>query len=138
MNGGHVQSAGHGGFTLIEVIVVLVVMLIAVAVVAPAFLPPERDDSESEFTHLLRDARSTAASRGETLYIRINASGDWLLESTASPTDGAIATGSVSDYSGPAATIIVSPIGTCAFDVRSTTAWSAVALDPMACEVVRS
>lgn len=134
-----VGRLGSAGFTLIEVIVVLVVMIIAAGMVAPALLFPEREAAVSEIADVLRQARAAAANRGETLYVRLGTSGDWLIEGSASATaEGSIATGSLSDYGGPAATIIVSPVGTCAFDVRSTAAWEVVPLDPMTCEIVRS
>ena len=124
------------GFTLIEVIVVLVVMVIAVGVVAPAFLPSPSEQAQPQLGRLLREARGAAVSRGETVYVRLGSSGEWVLEGAASLTGGAIARGSLGDYAGPAATIVVSPVGTCAFDVRSTAAWTVVTLDPLTCELV--
>lgn len=127
---------GASGLTLIEILVVIVVMVIAVGVVAPAFLTPEHDGDWSELARVVRIARTTAAKRGEMLHVRIGTSGGWQVEATASLEDGTLGSGSLAHYEGPAATIIVSPVGTCAFDVRSTEAALAIPLDPMTCEIV--
>lgn len=125
------------GFTLVEVLVVLLVMVIAAGLVAPAFFPARRDDESSdELARLVRAARSAAARRGEMLFVRLSPSGAWQMEGAASFAAGDVAEGTLTEYAGPAATIIVSPLGTCAFDVRSTDGAVAIPLDPMTCEVV--
>jgi len=112
---------------------VLIVMGVAAGLVAPAIVPPRRPDSPP-LAALLRGARETAARRGESLYLDITASGQWHLEGVASREDGAFASGTLDGYRGPAATLVVSPIGTCAFDVRSVAAAQSIPIDPLVCE----
>lgn len=125
----------RSGFTLIEVLVVLILLAVAAGLVAPALRPPPRPD-ESGFAALVRRARLTAARRGETIYLGLSQTGAWRIDGAASLTEGALATGTVPDYGGPAATLVVSPIGTCAFDLHSTAAARVVAIDALTCEVL--
>lgn len=127
---------GTRGFTLVEVLVVLLVMVIAASVVAPAFLPSRPNDESSELARLVRAARGAAASRGEMVFLRLSSSGAWRMEGATSAAAGDVASGTLKEYAGPAASLIVSPLGTCAFDVRSTEGAVAIPLDPMTCAVV--
>jgi prepilin-type N-terminal cleavage/methylation domain-containing protein len=123
----------RSGFTLIEIIVVLVVMLIAVGVVAPAFLPPEPADTDA-LAEPLRVARRLALTRGETVYLDLRPTGDWSVQGASSLSEGALARGRVDRYEGRAATIVASPLGTCAYDVQTTAAGGgAPPLDPLSC-----
>jgi prepilin-type N-terminal cleavage/methylation domain-containing protein len=127
-------SATRRGFTLLEIVVVVILMGIAAGLVIPALLPPRRPDG-SPLSDLVRSARQTAARRGETLYVTISASGQWRFDGAASVTEGPLATGTIDEYQWPGGTLVVSPIGTCAFDVRSGDAARALPLDPLTCEV---
>ncbi len=129
---GEVEGAG---FTLIEVIVVLVVMGIAVGLVAPAFFPPRRDDG-LPLGALIRRTQDIAASRGETIYLSIASSGDWRLDGGSTVSERALATGTLDGFDGPHAVLVVSPLGTCGFDVRSSEAARVIPLDPLTCELV--
>lgn len=111
----------------------LIVMGIAAGLVAPTFLPPRRPD-DAPLATLLRGARETAARRGESLYLDITASGQWRLEGAASTAQGVLASGILDAYRGPAGTLLVSPLGTCAFDARSAAAAQAIPIDPLVCE----
>lgn len=122
------------GFTLLELIVVLLLMGVAAGLVIPALLPPRSADS-SPLSDLVRSARQTAARRGEMLYVSISASGQWRFDGAASLEEGPLATGALVDYQAPGGTLVVSPIGTCAFDVRSGAAAQAIPLDYLTCEV---
>ena len=123
------------GFTLIELIVVLVVMAVAAGIVAPAVITPQRD-AEPALVALLRRARDFAASREQTVYLGISPSGRWRLDAGAAASDRPLATGDLEGYQGPRATVVVSPLGTCGFDVRTSDAARAIPLDPLTCELV--
>ena len=123
------------GFTLIELLVVLVLMGLAAALDAPALRPPRPPRPALE--SLLATARETAVRRGETVHLRIDASGAWQLDGAASPTDGAIATGRIDPFPALPLTLVVSPLGSCAFDARTAARARDIALDPLACEVRR-
>lgn len=130
------RCAAGGGFTLVEILVVIVVLGLVVGVVAPAVLPPRRDEVDADLARLIRSARAAAAARQETLFVRLAPSGDWRIEGADTDGAGDVAAGTLRAYAGPAGTIIVSPVGTCAFDVQSTAGAAAIPLDPMTCEVV--
>jgi prepilin-type N-terminal cleavage/methylation domain-containing protein len=122
-----------GGFTLIEMLVVLVLLGMAAALAAPAlrsFRPPR-----PALSSLIPGSRDAAAKRGETVYLRIAESGVWRMEGAASSDAGPIATGRVDPFPGLPLTIIVSPLGSCAFDLRSTEAARSIRLDPLTCKV---
>jgi len=125
----------RSGFTLVEVLVVLILLGVVAGLVAPALRPPPRPD-ESGVAALVRRARQTAARRGETIYLGLSPTGAWRIDGAASLAEGALATGAVTDYAGPPATLVISPIGTCAFDLRSGAAASTVAIDVLTCEVL--
>lgn len=124
----------HHGFTLVEVIVVLVLLGLAAALAAPAFLSREREP-ESQLATIVRGVRELAERRGEIVHLRVGASGDWQVEGAASPAAGTLAEGRLDDFAGPGFTLVVAPIGTCAFDVRSSGAARFIAIDPLTCEV---
>jgi prepilin-type N-terminal cleavage/methylation domain-containing protein len=121
-----------GGFTLVEMLVVLVLLGMAAALAAPAVrsLRPPRPVLSS----LIPNSRDAAARRGETVYLRIMASGKWRMEGASSGASP-LATGQVDPFPGLPLTIIVSPLGSCAFDLRSTRAARSIRLDPLTCKV---
>jgi prepilin-type N-terminal cleavage/methylation domain-containing protein len=124
----------RSGFTLVELLVVLVVMGLMVGLVAPAFVPrPEPDDRDS-LAPALRFAREAALRRSEVAYLRIEPSGAWRVEAASSREGAPLAGGHLASYHGGAATLVVSPIGTCGFDARSA-ADPGFVVDPLTCEV---
>ena len=123
----------RSGLTLIEILVVLILMGLAAVLVAPVLLPPHHD--QSALNALLGSAREIAARRGEVVYLHIDPTGHWRMEAGANPRAGTLATGRVPAFLGAPATLMVSPLGSCAFDLRSATAAGAVALDPLSCQI---
>jgi len=121
------------GFTLIEMLVVLILMGLAAALVAPALIPPRRDGSD--LGALLENAREAAARRGEVVYLQIEPTGRWRMEGGANPLEGTLAAGRIEPFLTAPATLVVSPLGSCAFDVRSGAAAQVVALDQLTCEI---
>ncbi len=123
------------GFTLIEMLVLLVLLGMAAAVAAPALrsVLPARPALSS----LVPAARDAAARRGETVYLRVAKSGEWRMEGAASSAAGPLATGQVDPFPGLPLTLVVSPLGSCAFDLRSTQAARSIRLDPLTCKIQR-
>ena len=124
------------GYTLIEMLVVLVIMGLAAGLVAPMLLRPTTYDRQRQLTAVVQAARTTAANRGEVIYVRIEPTGEWRMEGGGLPSEGKVASGRMDRLSTTPLTLIVSPIGSCSFDVRSTaTAAAIVRLDPLTCEL---
>jgi hypothetical protein len=108
-------------------VLALLALLVAVAVPALRRPPPPAAGLES----LLPIAREAAVRRGETLRLRLAASGEWSLQGGTA--DGTIAAGRVSS-GGADLTLVVSPLGTCGFDGAAARA-PALPLDPLTCEL---
>jgi prepilin-type N-terminal cleavage/methylation domain-containing protein len=124
----------RSGFTLVELLVVLVVMGLMVGLVAPALIPRRAPGERDSLAAAVRFARDVALRRSEVVYLRVEPSGDWRVEGASSQQDGVLASGRVDGYQGGGATLVASPIGTCGFDGRSGRA-SEIALDPLTCEL---
>ena len=122
------------GYTIIEVIVVLVLLTLAASVVAPAFA---RRDDRAALAVLIARARATAIRRAEAVALRVEPSGAWRLDGLASTQPAAIATGVLSPLPAAAFTLIFSPLGTCAPEVETAAAAEPLRLDPLTCEVAR-
>ena len=123
------------GFTLIEILVVLVLLGMAAALAAPALrsvLPTRRGLSS-----LVPEAREAAAERGDTVYLRIAESGEWRIDARAAGSKP-VATGRVDPFPGLPLTLIVSPRGSCAFDPHSAKAAASIRLEPRTCKVQSS
>jgi prepilin-type N-terminal cleavage/methylation domain-containing protein len=121
------------GFTLLEVIVVLLLMALATALVAPAIgsrQPRPRD----ELAALLQTARLVAVRRGEVITVTVAASGQWRLDGDASTADGPIASGQLGAKPAAALTVAVSPLGGCAPALDSASTALLASVDPLTCE----
>ena len=122
------------GFTLLEVIIVLLLMTLATALVAPAIgsrQPRPRD----ELAALLQMARLAAVRRGEVVTVTVAASGQWRLDGNASAADGPIASGQLGAKPAAALTVAVSPLGGCAPALDSASTVLLASVDPLTCEV---
>lgn len=120
------------GYTLLEVIVVLIMLGLAASVVAPAFVAPH-DRSAAAAVRVIGHARALAIRRAEALELRIEPSGAWRLDGVASTQAGALVTGTISPAPRVAITLFFSPLGSCAPDVVTTVA-TVMRLDPLTCE----
>jgi hypothetical protein len=58
------------------------------------------------------------------------------MQGAGSTLDGPIQSGQVDPFPGLPLTLIVSPVGSCGFDVRSAKAASVIRLDPLACTLL--
>jgi prepilin-type N-terminal cleavage/methylation domain-containing protein len=118
------------GYTLIEMLVVLVLMGLAAALVAPTLMPSRAPSDE--VLALIAQARSTGVRRAETVTLTLEASGAWRLNGAASRAAGAIAAGRLSRLQ-TALTLVFSPLGSCGADVATAAAAEALRIDPLTC-----
>jgi prepilin-type N-terminal cleavage/methylation domain-containing protein len=126
----------RAGYTLIELIVVLALMGLAAALVIPVLRA--RGPSTSDMQSIATSARAAAAQRGEIVYVRFEPSGDWHMEGGGSTLEGDFMGGRIRPITTVPLTLIVSPAGTCAFDVRSAPLGAnAIPLDPLSCQIDR-
>jgi prepilin-type N-terminal cleavage/methylation domain-containing protein len=122
------------GFTLVEMLVVLLLMSLSAVLVAPALFRPPKP-AEPPLAPLLRTAHQAAVRRAEVVYLHIVPGGEWRVRGAASPEQGDLATGRLAGFPGPGFTMVFSPIGTCALDARSAGTIRDFALDPLTCEL---
>lgn len=120
------------GYTLIEVVVVLVVMALAAGLVVPALTV--RRHPTAGVIALIGEARAVAIRRAEAVYLRVEASGAWRMDGAASSRAGAIATGRLAPAPAVPLTLVFSPLGSCAPDVETAPAAEPLGLDPLTCE----
>lgn len=125
------------GFTLLEVVVVLIVLGLATALVAPALAPPDRGPAAT-LQRVVDHTRSVAARRGETLVLDVSESGRWSVRGTASVGEAALESGALAEAApGAEFSLRISPFGSCGWarDVDATRA--SLSIDPLTCRIVR-
>ena len=119
---------GKRGYTLIEMIVVLLLLTIAASVVAPSFILPRRDDASS-LRNIVQSGRATAIRRGELVRLHIAGSGEWQLTA-----DGTVlSSGRLSDTRG-SADLLFSPLGSCGTVPEDPMPEALASFDPLTCE----
>src|SRR2546427_8501701 len=99
----------RSGFTLIEILVVLILMGLVAVLVAPALFPRHHD--QSALNALLVSAREVAARRGEVVYLHIDPTGEWRMEAGARPRPGPPPPRRAPAFFTAAVTLVGSPLG---------------------------
>jgi len=123
----------RSAFTLIELLVVIAIIGLASAIVLPALLRMQVGDRPLQ--SVIENARGVAAARGEMVYLRIEPTGAWHLEVPGSPLSEDGTSGRMASLASVPLTILVSPAGSCALDVRSAAAGRVLRLNPLSCTV---
>ena len=113
--------------------VVLAIMGLAAAIVLPALLRPRSADQSLQ--SVIASARDAAAQRGEVVYLRIEPTGAWHMEGGGSALERDSAGGRIAPLATVPLTLLISPAGSCAFDVRSAAAARTLLLEPLTCTV---
>jgi prepilin-type N-terminal cleavage/methylation domain-containing protein len=121
------------GFTLLEVVVVLVLLSVALALSVPSLVPP-RAGSDDPRQRLIDTARRTAVRRAESLALAIEPDGRWTIASSDRSDPRVVRTGRLDDPSGGALGVIVTPLGACWIEGDFARA-GAPALDPVRCRL---
>jgi prepilin-type N-terminal cleavage/methylation domain-containing protein len=120
------------GFTLLEIIVVLLVIGVAFALAAPAF--PNRSPETDPLQRVLDLTRRTAVHHAEALALSVTADGQWRIDSRTSTDVTPIGSGTLSSYHGGAVTVKASALGACTVE----TVTSRIQLDPVRCRLLQS
>jgi prepilin-type N-terminal cleavage/methylation domain-containing protein len=122
----------RSGFTLLEVVVVLVLIGLTTAIVAPSLLPPDRGRSVT-LQGVIALMQAAALRRGETLVLEVSAEGEWTAFGTAVP-DEVVATGRLDGDPPPGRIELrVAPLGSCGWDVEPEPSTWVPPLDPLTC-----
>ena len=119
------------GYTLVEMLVVMVLLAVAAAVVAPSLMF-RREDSLS-FSKLVATGRQAAIRRAEVLRLHIERSGDWELTEDSSSGE-ILMRGRLSNTWG-SADLLFSPLGTCGPSPEDLPSPALSQLDQLNCEI---
>jgi prepilin-type N-terminal cleavage/methylation domain-containing protein len=104
------------GFTLIEVLVVLAILAISFALVAPRLLEPA--DSSSELQRVIEAARRSALSGAQTRILLVDADGQYQLRE---PGGNPIAQGDLNQKSPTPMQLSISALGACMLESNTPT-----------------
>lgn len=110
------------GFTLLEVTVILVLLAVAAAVVAPVFRGAT--EPNDDLRGILAGARELSVRRAESLTLQVDPRGAWRLTPTTDTTT--LASGTLSATS-RATRIRVTPLGACFSEGPGAANWDAIA-----------
>src|SRR3989441_4055284 len=119
----------RSGFTLIEILVVLILMGLVAVLVAPALFPRHHD--QSALNALLVSAREVAARRGEVVYLHIDPTGEWRVEAGGGPRQSPLATGRGAPFFIAAVTVLLAPPGRRRLDLRGAAGGGGEVVGPL-------
>jgi prepilin-type N-terminal cleavage/methylation domain-containing protein len=121
------------GFTLLEIVVVLIVLGLSAALVAPALLSPRRDAPLS-LGAVIAHVQDMAARRAETLVLEVSPGGAWTAFGTASPTERSLAAGEMdAPAPGRGFSLRIDPLGSCGQPLEADTLGWRPPVDPLTC-----
>ena len=114
-------------FTLIELVVVLAVMGLAIAIVAPSLVLPPR---ETGVASIIANAKSIALRRAEEISLSVGDDGRWAAYAVRSGSEP-VSSGRINAREGIALKLDISPLGLCTVDETSSV--PRATLDPFSC-----
>jgi prepilin-type N-terminal cleavage/methylation domain-containing protein len=122
------------GFTLLELLVVLVLLGLGAAFVLPVLHLPGRSDRQSS---ALERARAIAIRRGESVRLSVAPSGEWTVRATADTGEAILLSGTAAETPSAEAaqSIVISALGACV--PEGDAAVGAGAWDPTRCTAAR-
>ncbi len=108
----------ESGFTLLELIVVLALMGLAMAVVAPSFVlrPPSPDESVQR---VVSSARRVAMRRAQTVTLEIDGGGSWRVRADARDVPEVLLNGELGQSLPGGVHLRITPFGMCLPEQRS-------------------
>jgi prepilin-type N-terminal cleavage/methylation domain-containing protein len=133
------QGASHlplrSGITLLELVIVIVILGLILALVAPSMMTPA-SKPESELGMVLETARRAAVVRAQPVTLSIDASGAWRVDADVNPSPTSISSGTLGTPIG-ALRVHVSAMGTCVgepSETATTINWNALDCRPAQAE----
>jgi prepilin-type N-terminal cleavage/methylation domain-containing protein len=123
------------GFTLLEILIVLLLLGLAFALVAPSFVSP-RNKQDDAVQRLIDEARRLAVQRAGAVTLSIRADGAWTIESQGSLDMTQLKQGSIDRTAAVPMRVQVSALGACLLESMLETN-GAVTLDPVHCRITR-
>jgi prepilin-type N-terminal cleavage/methylation domain-containing protein len=124
------SSIARPGFTLLEVLVVLILLGVGFGLAVPAFATHE-DDGADGVQRILSTARRAAVRRAEAITVSIAPSGDWMIDNgdrAATPQ-----TGTLDWQPGAHMRVRISPLGACVLDTND----ASLSIDAVSCRIFR-
>ncbi len=125
------------GFTLVEIVVVLVVLGLSAALVAPALLPPREEGPSASLWGVIAWVQDMALRRGETLVLEVTPDGSWTAFGASSLEVGPLGAGELDgDPPRHGFSLRVGPLGSCGLTLEADTLGWRPPVDPLTCRVV--
>lgn len=128
---GHAANR-QNGFTLVELIVVLVILALAAAIVGPSLIS-SGSEVNTELSRLVGRAREAAIRRGDLVLLQTDRAGTWQIVAGGTAGGEILISGRLSSAPADRFGLVFSPLGTCSPPAESE---PAAGLDPLTCEVV--
>jgi hypothetical protein len=122
----------------VELIVVLILMGLATALVAPSLLPGPTDPDAS-LQRVLADAQAAAIRRGEPVLVEVGVRGEWTARGASSgETDAVLGRGGLAEAWVPPHPYVlrIAPTGSCGMELAADTTGWRPPLDLLTCRVV--
>ena len=118
------------GFTLLEVLVVLILLGVGFGLAVPAFVTPQ-DGATDGVQRILSTARRAAVRRAEAITVSVEPSGDWTIANgdRATPPE----TGTLDWEPGAHLRVRISPLGACVLDSND----ASLSIDAVSCRIFR-
>lgn len=129
------------GFTLLELVVVLAIMGLGMAVVAPS-LVLRAPSPEEALQRVVADARRVATRRAQTVTLDIEANGIWQVAGSERDAPEVLLTGELDEPLSHGIHLRITPLGLCLSEARGadsgerqTGSGPAISFDPLSCSL---
>jgi prepilin-type N-terminal cleavage/methylation domain-containing protein len=133
-SGGARGASRRRGYTLVEVVVVLVLLGLAIALVAPSLVPP-RATPDDAVQQVIDAARRLAVRRASAVTLSLDAEGRWVVDEAGLAGAPPLLAGALARPPASALRLHISPLGACLRDPAPAAAAAPPDLDPVRCRL---